>query len=67
MNGFDTDILTELFAGNAVYAQRLLAIDAAQALALLEFSHKAHADPKVGRYLTLCAVRKDGRSGYPFA
>ncbi len=28
MNGFDTDILTELFAGNAVFAQRLLAIDA---------------------------------------
>ncbi|MCI0700778.1 MAG: type II toxin-antitoxin system VapC family toxin [Planctomycetia bacterium] len=28
MNGFDTDVLTELFAGNAVYAQRLAAIDA---------------------------------------
>src|ERR1700712_1928731 len=28
MNGFDTDVLTELFAGNVVYAQRLLAIDA---------------------------------------
>lgn len=28
MNGFDTDILTELFAGNAVLIQRLDAIDA---------------------------------------
>ena len=27
MNGFDTDVLTELFAGNVVYAQRFAAID----------------------------------------
>ena len=27
MNGFDTDVLTELFAGNAAYGQRFVAID----------------------------------------
>jgi tRNA(fMet)-specific endonuclease VapC len=28
MNGFDTDVLTELFAGNAAYVHRLTGIDA---------------------------------------
>jgi hypothetical protein len=27
MNGFDTDVLTELFAGDVAYAQRLATID----------------------------------------
>lgn len=40
---------------------------AAQALALLEFSHKTHADPEVGRYLSLRVVRQGSHRGHSFA